>query len=189
MPNTWYVTLKFEDYNYQGNTGALFQNIYYKMNGAFDPAYTGSIPTIPFAEYASFSNTYRVINFRIRLTFLALETFPQFCCMGPSVASLGTNNSLLLRFSSNEYWKRKAISAKGGMDKVTMKSSINLPTFFGATQYMNDPAFAASVTSNPSTLLYFNFGTVSTNNIVSGTEYFASVEMDVMFYAKDMFSS
>jgi len=189
MPNTWYVTLRLEDYGFQANAGALFQNIFYKMNGAFDPAYTGSLFMVPFAEYAAFSNTYRVINFRCKVQFMALETFPQMCVIGPSVQSLGTNNSLLLRYSSNEYWKKRAISSKGGMDRTILKTSINLPTYYGATQYMNDPAFAAGVGANPATILYFNFGTVSTNLIISGTEYLAQIEMDVMFYAKDMFQS
>jgi hypothetical protein len=190
MPDSWLITCRATDYGFQANTGALFQNIFYKMNNAVNPSDGSTIVMIPFAEYAAFSNSYRVINFRCRTTWMSLESFPGLCITGPSTVSIGNNNSLLIEFSTNQYWRKKAISAKGGMDRATMYTALSLPRYFGSEQYMNDPAFAGTTPSTaPSTLLYFNFGTVSTNAITSGTEYMSQIEMDVLFYKKDTFSS
>lgn len=119
----------------------------------------------------------------------ALETFPQAVVTGPSTTDIGANNSLILEFSTNQYWKKKFISAKTGMDRTIMHTSINLPTYFGSNQYMFDPNTAANPSAQPTTLLYYNFGTFATNNVISGTEYFNSLELDVVFFKKDQFYS
>jgi hypothetical protein len=188
MPNMWYITVKGEDYGFLANTGALFNGQRYKMN-SYNPSLTSTLPLAPFNEYAAFSNLYRVINFRCTTRWSALETFPQAVVTGPSTTDIGANNSLILEFSTNQYWKKKFISAKTGMDRTIMHTSINLPTYFGSNQYMFDPNTAANPSAQPTTLLYYNFGTFATNNVISGTEYFNSLELDVVFFKKDQFYS
>lgn len=189
MPNMWYITIYGEDYGFLANTGSVFNSQRYKMN-SYNPSLTTTLPMAPFSEYAAFSNLYRVINFRCTTRWSALETFPEAVVTGPSTSDIGVNNSLILEFSSNQYWKRKFISAKTGDDRVIMHTSLNLPTYFGSNQYMFDPSTsAATPTSQPTTLLYYNFGTYATNNVSSGTEYFNSIEMDVVLFRKDQFTS
>jgi len=188
MPDAIYLTLKGEDYGFFGNVGSLYNGEFYAMNDAFSPSTINTIPMIPLAEYGQFFNTYKVLTFRMKSTFSALESFPIFCAIGPSTTSLGTNNSLLHQFSTNQYWKRGMISAKGGMDRLTLKITIHLPNFYGE-DYLNNAAFSGGVGGAPSTLLYMNHGTFSSSNTVSGTQYMNQLEMDVLLFKKDMFSS
>jgi hypothetical protein len=189
MPNMWYITIRGEDYGYLANTGALFNGQRYKMN-SFNPSFTTTLPMAPFDEYASFSNLYRVINFRCTTRWAALEAFPEAVITGPSTTDIGINNSLILEFSTNQYWKKKFISAKTGMDRALMHTSISLPSYFGSNQYMFDPTTAAATpSSQPTNLLYYNFGTYATNNVTAGTEFYNSIEMDVVLFKKDQFTS
>jgi hypothetical protein len=119
MPDAIFLTLKGEDIGIYGNTGSLYQGEYYAMNGAETPSSFSTVSMVPFVEYSAFFNTYKVVEFRIHSTFTALESFPVFCVIGPSTTSLGSNNSNLRTYSTNNHWKREMLSAKGGPIKYT----------------------------------------------------------------------
>lgn len=190
MPNSWFITCKASIYNFQANIGQVFSSDYLKMNDAFNVLRTGGpLALAPFSEYASFSNSYRVINFRCKTIWNNNEAFSLLVITVPSIFTLGTNNSLILDFSTNQYGQKRNLSAKTGQDRVAMHTNIHLPTYFGSVQYMNDPNYAAAVSTDPATLLYYNYGAFSTNNQLLGIEYTHLVEMDVLFYRKDMFIS
>lgn len=189
MPESLYITLRGTKYGYLANVGSLYNSDFLKMNDALNADDAGTINMVPFGEFAAFFNAYRTINFRVKITFMSLEAFPEKIGLVPSIASLGTNNSLFGQYLTNTYAKSKHISAKGGMDRATIKFNMCLPEYVGSSEYINNPAYSAAIGAAPSTLVYLNYGTVATNNTVLGTEYDLEVEMDVLFFKKDMFNS
>jgi hypothetical protein len=190
MPDSIYVTLRFELFTFIVNAGQVFASDYLLMNNAWNPLHVASVATVPFGEYAAFFNYYRVINFRSTSTFSNLENFSAMCIVVPSTTTLGTNNSLIEAYSTNQHASKKLISAKTGADRCVLRTKICLPAYYGVTEYMNNPALAGSVTgTGPTTPLYFNWGIVTTSNQASGVEYLHTVELDTIFYRKDMFSS
>jgi len=192
FPRRARTTLQFVDYNYLANVGALYNSQRYSINNAFNIAAitSGSLHPTPSVELFAFYNTYRVIKVWIRFKFINNETFPQQCMIFPSLTDLGANYSTLYAASLQEFGRRNSISAKTGIDTCTLITSFNMRRLIGDPSYMFNPAYTGSTSGGtPSITVFMNWGTLSTNNIVSGVEYEVTARLEVELFNQDILLS
>jgi hypothetical protein len=65
-------------------------------------------------------------------------------------------------------------------------SIVKLSRLLGDRIYSTDPGYAGTTPSTaPSKILYFNFGTVATNNTISGVEYSSDIFVIIKYYNQD----
>lgn len=183
-------TTKFRctQYNYLANVGALYNSQRYAMNNGYNLASpsSGSLFPVGSAITESIYNSMRTEHFSITVRFRALETFPLECATTPSTTDLGVNYSLLLPGSQQRWGRHRPISAKTGQDSNMLKSSIQLRRLLGDRIYESDPGYVGTTSGTaPSKLLYFNFGTLGTNNTVAGIEFANDIRVTIKWFNQD----
>jgi hypothetical protein len=175
-------------YNYLANVGSLYNSQRYAMNNGYNLASPSSGSLFPVGNgiTETIYNSMRVENFSITVRFRALETFPMECGTTPSTTDLGVNYSLLIPGTQQRWGRHRPLSAKTGQDSCVLKSSIHLRNLLGDMIYETDPGYVGNTTGTaPTKLLYFNFGTLSTNNTVSGVEYANDIRVTIKWFNQD----
>jgi len=169
----------------QTNAAATFTSYELRMNSVFDidPA-IGGPQFNSFPQYAQIYRLYRVLKFRYHVTFVNADATEGMAVCAASPTTVGNNNASIGDYSETRFGKSASFgSVSGGASKVVIKGMINLPTFFGGVNYLTNDALGSLVTGNPATLLYFEYGQVTSTAMTLGCSVTVKVSMMVHFYS------
>jgi hypothetical protein len=162
LPTTMTAWLNYDDTSIvRTNVGSAFVGWRYRMNSAFDPdplLLTGALPG--FNEYATLFLAYRVIDFKWSVALSSDELFPMSTYVVPLNTDPGANPVNGYTLAANPKGKPKPLSSIGG-PPTRFSGSVNIANFFGIRGYNFDDDYNASVTANPSVLLYLLAGAVA----------------------------
>lgn len=168
----------------RNNASALLCSWRYRMNSVYDPdPLVGSASVSGFTEWSSIYSTYRVIEFKYEITIANQEAYPLQVSVCPTQFDLGANSTAVPEFGEAKYGRQTIISTTGGQDRCRMIGKINLTKFFGPS-YLYDATFNSAVTSNPSTLLYFNIGLYTPSVLVKGVVTSVRLTYVTQFYRR-----
>lgn len=188
-PQSMEVWLPWTDVTLTYDPGAVpFGLRRWRMNSPFDPdPLLGGESAYLFSNWALMYRKYRTVEFRIDALVVNNEDFPVVVNAAPSDADIVTSvvgaPSALDVGEMNCAVPAKMLSAKGGMDKCTIRKTIKLPWYVGDRgHYMADDQYAAIVNTNPAYILYFNLSIAAAQNFVDG------IGMHVKCYFKTLFT-
>jgi hypothetical protein len=167
------------------NVGSAYASNFFRMNDSGKPFNTSTTVLSGTGEWNAFYESYLVLGWGMDITVSNLESFPVDFVFTPTLASLGTNNSLIERYASDRYGTWKQMSSVGGQDRINIQVEYNLASLFGATgQYMGYQYYAGTGVS-PAVLLYGNYGIDAQSNLLNGVNYTAHIWMDVHYRQRD----
>lgn len=171
-PDRYLVKLRYIDEHSFSLVGASFTYGYlrYYMNGLADPnPLVLTNPVQGFSELANLYNQFRVNGSKVELIISNMEAFPVIVILIPSnfdMSSYVTSANQARTLMGNPYCKYKVLSAKGGIDKATIKSFMTCQKIAGTNQTRYDVDYTGITTgltggTNPPKLLYWNVATYS----------------------------
>jgi hypothetical protein len=186
VPDSVLVSLYYQDTQVvRNNAGFFFTSWRYKMNSAFDPdPLIGSGSLSGFNEWATMYTTYRVIGFSYQISIANMDSFPYLVVICPSLTDVGSNYANTDQLSEFPYGRKSLISAKGGMDKCSLNGLVNLPALEGSATYYQSNEFASLISTNPSTIRYFNIGASAPVVMVNGVFISVRLKYEVLFYRR-----
>jgi hypothetical protein len=192
FPDQTIVCLKYiDDQPNRNNVGSFGCTWRYRMNSAFDPdpaIISGSVSG--FAQYAAIYQNYKVLGIGYTVSLCNRENFHMQVTLVPTLTDLGLNSIQVQNFAEAPYSQRRIISAKGGMDRVTMAGKIDLTSLIGK-QSLYDQGYNSSTGGNPNTLVYLNIGFAALDPLTSNGGVITDVRLcyHVVFYnRKDIFN-
>jgi hypothetical protein len=188
MPDSIVVDLAWTEINKAYDPGTVLFGIFrYRGNDVFDPdPISGGESAYNFNDWAALYRRFRVISIKVQATIVNNEAFPVFVTSAPSdtdIASSVSDSEAVLDIGEMPYATRvKLLSPVGGMDRVNINKTIHWPKFIGnKATYMADVTYSALVTTNPQTILYYNFGITANSNFVNGVTRFVRIIYRVLF--------
>lgn len=147
-----------------GAAGATFGYIRYQMNNAFDPnplILTASVAG--FNEMAALYERYRVRGCAIQLNCCNQMDFPVNVLVWPTTDDQSTviTQAYLQAMLSNAFCRYRCLSAKGGMDRCTIKNYISVKKLVGSNYPKYDDSFQALTSTGPTKPVFWNIGSYS----------------------------
>lgn len=166
------------------NNSATYLSWRYRMNSVYDPdplVLSGSVPG--HTAWSAFFSNYRVLKFGYDIDFVNMEGFPVDVVAAPSLTDLGANYVTTNELFGNPHAAVSAMGSAGGMDRTNLKGSIDLGAFQGSTTwYLGNDAYASVTNTNPTQLLYMNFGGITASSFTAlGVDYRVTLKYTVLY--------
>lgn len=145
-----------------------------------------------FTEYQSLFSLYRVVRYHYSIVAVNNEAFPV------SVYITNTNAdpsvSQALSEAGNDLSQRRVLSAKGGLDKVTIMKGYNVATVVGSNDIEYDDDYRATMSSgseaSPADLIWLGVGceSLSGANITNGVSFILTLKQTTRLYDRQILS-
>lgn len=163
VPDRTFVKINYLDSTSSrlASPGNPFGYLRYYSNSIFDPNPLILTAIVPgFKPMMSLYENFRVRGCTIRLTFSNMENFPVLVLVWPTDQDQSgiVNYQYLQEMVGNAFCRYKSLSAKGGIDKATIKMYISFKKLIGTSNVLTSPEYAGNDSSNPSKLMYWNIG-------------------------------
>lgn len=129
------------------------------MNSVYDvdPSVGGGTCSF-FPEWAALYTRYRVLKFHYVVEFANESETTAIVAVVPTKTSFGNNYNFVSQFSEAPYGKSAVVATGSGMNKATLRGSVDLTKFSGYAGYRYDDVSSGLVTGNPVQLYYFQVG-------------------------------
>jgi len=152
------------------NVGQPYTSKGYRANSVYDPDPAFSSSSVPgYTFYTGAYQNYRVLSLGYSISLCNKESFPVSVVAIPTNDNIGGNYASIGEMQANPHATVSMLSAKGGLDKVDLKGSIDLGTFSGnVIQYLGDDNFEGPVGGNPTYTIFFNVGAFASQNFTAG---------------------
>jgi len=190
MPNHQRVKLRFAERDGLA-TATAFTAIRFNPNAAYDVNPTlGSTATVGFSEWAAFYNYYRVLAFDYTVDFINNDS-----TMGATVYALPTNTDPgttgVVTYLENPLAKYKTISAKGGLDKTSIRGSHTVAQIVGSNAPNFEDNYRSLVTTVPTDLIWLEIGAQSATGaqFASSVYFVITIDMYTDFYDRKILST
>jgi hypothetical protein len=186
MPDELITNLSWVDTNHYvvNNAGFINATVRFRPTAVYDIDPTLGTTAVPgFTELAGLYGRYRTIASRIRVEFVNLEDFPVRVFVWPTNFDLGANYAYIAAAMTMPFAKHQMISAKGGVDRVTLTSKNLLSgEIVGSDEVYTDDSYSATISTVPTNNWYWNVGAWSANNnFANGVQVLTFIELTVQF--------
>jgi hypothetical protein len=193
MPPKLIRVLNYSDPFYvRFNSAANYLVYAFKINTLFDVdplILSGTISG--FKEVMAFYTYFRVKKFRAHLEITNNEAFPVMwgIVFSPdSLVGVIANRDDAINALENDFSTRpKMLSAKGGIDKDKTTLRCDPEVLLGNSQQYNaDVAYAGTVTTDPTRLLYMNviIASPSATNLINGVTTTLTLNYTTQFFSR-----
>lgn len=151
-------------------------------NSIWQPEASGGTGTTPgYADWAAFYGFYRVIHYKYRVTFTNKENFDVSCWISNSSNDPGTTTNSTI--TSNPFTQWKTLSAKGGLDRVTLSGSHLVSTIAGTDTVLTDDSFRSLIGANPADVMWIGIGLQSFGgNLTNGVDIECQISQKTIMY-------
>lgn len=187
-----FVKLSYQDVTTPTLTGTVSSNSnQYILNGLYDFNTAVASTSIPgYAEWITMYNNYRVHYVKLQYECVndtdnggngyPIYMWAQFTPTAPTYSTW----TGLMEMAGNRYFKYKALSCKGGLDKGKISMSCNLGQLLGnKIEYNTSEFYAGQSGSNPSRAMYGDVG-IATLDGTSAVNLSAYIKVRFVLYCE-----
>jgi len=191
IPEQLCVTLHFYQTNNISNVAAGYCSKAFRTNSVYDadPA-VGTTAITGFTELAGLYSHYRVLQAAVAIDVSNNEAFAQdvfiYPWSNPGTAPSNTNDGNTPDMIMNYRSKHAILSAKGGMDRATLRDTYNLADLY-SKDVLTEDAYASTISTNPASITYMlvgGYGSGSNVYTAAGLALFTHIRYTVMFYGR-----
>lgn len=177
--------LRYQDWTDLNNVGFTYASKRYTPTYAYDVDPTLASTAMPgFSEYAGLYRFYRVRMSNISVCFCNKQDTCLSVYICPVNSDPGANATNVQDYLSNRLSKVCMVSAKGGMDRVTLTDMQTTSEFGGARDAQTVDYYCGPTDGSaaPANNWFWQVGTISATPLVNGLQCNVVIDIEVEFF-------
>lgn len=194
VPSEFRTRIVFTTTGLTTNAGSRNAGQRYHTNAPYDvDPILGSSASPGFAEIAALYHFVRAIGVKVTLQLLCNEVFPVNVYAIHSNNDLGTGGTVALQQAGNPLCQTIMLAPSGHGGMRTLHSKHTICQVVGSKAPLTDDNYRSLTNSVPADLTWFGFyidaGPVNTLTVNKGVNFTIRIEMDLLFYGRNILTA